>query len=375
MVRTCRVPSRRSVREVIMPKQILSDAFRTVWSARWRIGTTLLVFSLFVGVLANTVSAKTVYIVSDSEQTAPLDAYDETSHDLLVQAGIQADVSGETGVLGASSSQLIVNRSQVVTVKYNGAASSIMANTNETVSSILSRLGIDVSSRDIVSVDIGDTAESGMVISVTRKMIYYQQVSETLGYDTQRVADPSVPLGTETVTQSGTAGSKTCTYEIVYEDGEEISRQLVNEAVAVEPVDEIVTYGTRALKIGFSDPIKSVSAFAGGGGIITTSSGATIQFSDAITCTATAYTTEGKSWKTTSTGTTARYGAIAVDPTVIPYGTKMYIVSNDGRYIYGIAVAEDCGGSIKGKKIDLFFDTYDECITFGRRDCTVYILN
>jgi 3D (Asp-Asp-Asp) domain-containing protein len=53
----------------------------------------------------------------------------------------------------------------------------------------------------------------------------------------------------------------------------------------------------------------------------------------------------------------------------------MFIVSSDGSITYGIATAEDCGGAIKGSKIDLFFNTYEECIQFGRRSCTVYILS
>ena len=88
-----------------------------------------------------------------------------------------------------------------------------------------------------------------------------------------------------------------------------------------------------------------------------------------------AYTTERQSWKKTATGTIARVGAIAVDPKVIPYGTRMYIVSSDGTITYGVATAEDCGGSIKGNRVDLFFDTYSECINFGVRSCTVYILD
>ena len=65
---------------------------------------------------------------------------------------------------------------------------------------------------------------------------------------------------------------------------------------------------------------------------------------------------------------------VAVDPTRIPYGTRMFIVSDDGQYVYGIATAEDCGGGIKGDRIDLYYPTYEECMTFGRRSCTIYFL-
>jgi 3D (Asp-Asp-Asp) domain-containing protein len=76
----------------------------------------------------------------------------------------------------------------------------------------------------------------------------------------------------------------------------------------------------------------------------------------------------------TATGTTVRVGSVAVDPTVIPYGTRMFIICNDGSYVYGIAVAEDCGGDIKGDRMDLYMPTYEQCREFGRRRCTLYFL-
>ena len=76
----------------------------------------------------------------------------------------------------------------------------------------------------------------------------------------------------------------------------------------------------------------------------------------------------------TSTGTTVRSGTAAVDPRFIPYGTRMLIVSHDGERYYGIATAEDCGGAIKRDRMDLYFPTYQECIEFGRRRCTIYFL-
>ena len=106
-----------------------------------------------------------------------------------------------------------------------------------------------------------------------------------------------------------------------------------------------------------------------------TSAGECLYFSKVEVFNATAYT----SWYQGTTGTTfcgtpARVGAVAVDPSVIPYYTKMYIVSEDGVFEYGHASAEDCGGAIKGKIIDLFFNTLEECIQFGRRDILVYFL-
>ena len=77
----------------------------------------------------------------------------------------------------------------------------------------------------------------------------------------------------------------------------------------------------------------------------------------------------------TATGTTVHIGTVAVDPTVIPYGTRMFIVSNDGQYVYGLSTAEDCGGAIKGNRLDLYYPTLAEAFQFGIRNCTVYFLD
>jgi 3D (Asp-Asp-Asp) domain-containing protein len=70
----------------------------------------------------------------------------------------------------------------------------------------------------------------------------------------------------------------------------------------------------------------------------------------------------------TATGTWPKRGTLAVDPRVIPLGTRIYIPG------YGVGVAEDTGGAVKGNVIDLFFETRDEAIRWGRRNVTVYIL-
>ena len=76
---------------------------------------------------------------------------------------------------------------------------------------------------------------------------------------------------------------------------------------------------------------------------------------------------------TTATGTKPRPGTIAVDPKVIPYGSKIIIIYEDGTVEYGIA--EDCGGLIKGNIIDVFRQTYKEAVKHGIREATVIWYN
>lgn len=91
-------------------------------------------------------------------------------------------------------------------------------------------------------------------------------------------------------------------------------------------------------------------------------------------------TSTGKSYKsnasaysghsTTATGQKPKWGTIAVDPKVIPYGTKVYI-----PYFDKVFVANDCGGAIKGTKIDIFMNSSKECYKFGRRNIEIIVLN
>ena len=112
-----------------------------------------------------------------------------------------------------------------------------------------------------------------------------------------------------------------------------------------------------------------------GDGYIRLATGEVLTYTQTDTVQATGYThTDAGCDYTTATGTTVRRGTVAVDPRFIPYGTRMFIVSNDGEVVYGIAVAEDCGGAIKRDRMDLYFPTYEECIQFGRRRCTLYFL-
>ena len=124
--------------------------------------------------------------------------------------------------------------------------------------------------------------------------------------------------------------------------------------------------------VNTQDQLVSVQKNADGSGTLVFQSGATLPFSSAKSMTATAYTAgHGGADTVTATGTVVRMGTVAVDKRVIPLGTKMYIVTNDGL-VYGMAVAEDTG--VRGNTVDLYYDTYQQCINFGRRSCTVYIL-
>lgn len=201
---------------------------------------------------------------------------------------------------------------------------------------------------------------------------FYEQTTEAIPFETVRIASPDLPFGDERITQTGSEGRRICDYEVISFDGTEIDRVLLTEEI--EPAeDEIIEYGTSVDTVDPDDRIADVQKNEDGSGMLTFASGGTMKFSAIKDVTATAYTAgRGGAGYITASGTPARPGAVAVDRRVIPLGSKLYIVTDDGKYVYGMAVAEDTG--VIGNRVDLYYDDYDQCIIFGRRAATIYIL-
>lgn len=93
------------------------------------------------------------------------------------------------------------------------------------------------------------------------------------------------------------------------------------------------------------------------------------RYSRSIIMTATAYTADNGCGNTTYSGHSLRRGLVAVDPRVIPLGSRLYIQG------YGYAIADDVGGAIKGNRIDLAFESLGGAMQFGVRKVTVYIVD
>ncbi|OLA31326.1 MAG: hypothetical protein BHW33_03180 [Firmicutes bacterium CAG:137_57_8] len=280
----------------------------------------------------------------------------------------------------------------MVRVNHDGQALEV-ATYGSTVSGILEQLGISTEGDLRISQSLDSATYDGMVIDVVALTYETVEYVRSEPYQTIYCTDSTLAPGEEQVLTPGQEGSVHCTARITRENGTEVSRTVTQERVLYAPVNAVVARGIdrsskeqaatsqaegsgEAVRETEPEPASTTPATepAPSGNTFTTASGEVLTYSQKLSVEATAYSCEGYAG-TTATGTTARYGAIAVDPSVIPYGTRMYIVSDDGSYIYGYATAEDCGGAIQGYMIDLYFDTLAECYAFGRRTCTVYILD
>jgi 3D (Asp-Asp-Asp) domain-containing protein len=267
------------------------------------------------------------------------------------------------------NSSITIHRALDVCVNYRGEVMQI-SSSGETVSQLLTRLGLDVTPQDTLSHPLDAQVTDGMELTVTHTLIRQETYSTTVPHETTYCSDFSLPEGTEETVMEGRDGELLCTAQVTYINGQEASREILSDKQTIAPVTEIIARGSGVP----SEPETSQMPIIKDGYIIMPT-GEILTYYKTDNVTATGYThTDAGCDMITSTGTTVHYGTAAVDPRFIPYGTRMLIVSHDGERYYGIATAEDCGGAIKRDKMDLYFPTHQECIEFGRRRCTIYFL-
>ena len=335
-----------------------------------RVLALLLPVLLALVLIRQTAFAKT-YVITDGERVVTYTTFATDPAEVLNQAGLTLDENDTyTTQTGEGVEEITICRSQRVTVCYHGEET-VVTTFGETAGELLSRLNLEVGEYDVLSHTPDTLLDDGMALRVDSVIKRQESYTSTLPHETLLCNDASLPTGTREVLTEGVDGEMLLTADVLYVNGEETERAVLSETVTKAPVTEVVAVGTGEIPESADPDAMPVIA----GGYITLPTGEVLTYTGSAAIRATAYThTDAGCDMTTYTGTTVHKGTVAVDPRYIPYGTRMFIVSNDGEYVYGIAVAEDCGGDIKGDRMDLYFPTFDECIQFGRRVCTVYFL-
>ncbi len=249
-----------------------------------------------------------------------------------------------------------------------------------TVSDALDKAVITVDDDDIISKSLDTVLEKDLLIKITRVSFVQRVDTVEIPYKTTTKKDASMYTDQSKVEVKGVKGQQTITYNEKFIDGELTESTAVSTVVDKAPVDEVKIVGTKKRAAAVSGVTlangkKTISRLTPPASLELDANYVPVSYKKKIVGTASAYSGGGR----TATGKTVMPGYIAVNPRQIPYHTKMWIVSNDGRYIYGYASAEDTGGFTKwtGNRAtlcDLYFPTDAQTRAFGRRSVTIYIL-
>lgn len=337
--------------------------------SRLMVCTFFLTVAVMVILFSATCFGKSVVIDMDGEQEEVF-VYGKNVDDVLKKADIELKkedkISANRYDETYNGQVLHVDRAIPVEFEVNGTTTQFLT-TAATVGDFLDENGVVLGEFDLVTPSLDTTLTKDCCIVLAKAETEVVILSEDVPYESVSVENNRLEKGTERVKTEGENGVKEIYYHRIWRNGEVIHEVQVDEIVVKAPVNRVVEYGTYVPPIGYRGSIDRAS----------------LEGARMISMNASAYDLSYEScgkrpgdrgYGITASGMRAQRGVVAVDPKVIPLGTKLYIESADGSFVYGYAVAGDTGGAIKGNRIDLFMDSYSECMQFGRRKVNVYII-
>ncbi len=228
--------------------------------------------------------------------------------------------------------------------------------TSTTVANFLKEQGITLGELDRVEKSLEDVITPNDKVAVVRVEKVTDVVEESIDFAIEKKNDSSVLKGKEKVVTQGKKGTVERTYEVVKENGKIVMKTLQSEKVISKPTTQVVAVGTKVVTVTASRNNTS----AGGTG-------------KEFYVTATAYTPNCNGCSgITATGVNIKSNPnmklIAVDPNVIPLGSKVWVEG------YGYAIAADTGGAIKGNKIDILVSSKSAAKNWGRKKVRIKVL-
>ncbi|REK58897.1 MAG: hypothetical protein C6W55_02140 [Thermobacillus sp.] len=320
---------------------------------------------------------KQVSVVVDGEErivTTKQWVLEKLLDELDIEVGPNDEVSKPLNAAIRDGDRIVINQAVPVTVVADGKAVEVWP-TRHTVQAALSEAGIDLRDDDKVYPSPGAPLEPDMTIEVVRVDKHVVQTEEVVPYEVVKKDDPNLEKGKEKVIQPGKEGVIINLVEKTFENGVYVNSRLLTKTVSAEKQDQIVAVGTKK-----PEPKAAVLSAESETATKVTREGVTFKAKKVLkNVTLTAYsagfestgkTEDHPQYGITASGTKVQEGrTIAVDPDVIPLGWWVYIEG------IGFRRAEDKGSAVKGKKIDIYYDSETKAERFGKKKgYTVYVI-
>ncbi|MEG1243655.1 MAG: ubiquitin-like domain-containing protein, partial [Oscillospiraceae bacterium] len=265
--------------------------------------------------------------------------------------------------------EIIIKRAYLVEITADGQKKTVEF-VEGTVADVLKLAGITLGANDEVTPALDTQIAVGSAVSVNRVSYQTRVATEIIKYSTSTKKTVNLYAGQTGVEQNGVNGEKIVTYQDKIVNGVKSSSKAVSTQITKSPVNCVRLIGIKVKVLSTTSPISSLALPSR---YSLDKDGIPTSIIDTITGKAKSYTCNSPSYKGkggTASGVKAQSGYIAVNPKQIPYGTEMYIVSSDGKYVYGYCIAADTGGFATAgtATVDLYMDTLSECRQWGSRN-------
>ena len=267
---------------------------------------------------------------------------------------------------------LLKTFSVVITV--GDKSKTVTACENDTVESVLTAEGYTIDKYDMIEPAKESAVKEGTAIDYVNVDYVTGSYKQAIPYSVKTVYSNKLEKGEKRTTSAGKDGLEQVNYTQKMVNGKLVSTKVSGKVTLLAAKDAVQVVGIRAPAVTTSSAVSTISVLSPSTPIELDAKGNPVNYKKHVTVQATGYTYTGHRC---STGVSPKPGYIAVNPRVIPYGTKMYIKSSDGRFVYGYDIAGDTGGFIYSRptNVDLFFSSLAQANYFGRRNVEIYILN
>lgn len=255
--------------------------------------------------------------------------------------------------------QIKINRRVKIFILADGEEKEYIIPKNYTVKDALKYAKINLSENDIITSDLSEKVCEDMKITINR--IRFEEIinTEIIPKNTVVKSTDTLDEGTQEISSEGQDGKKEIKIKNTIKDNEIIDSEVLSTEIVQEPIDKVVLKGTRKKpSVSNSKETRQNKSYG-----------------TVLTGSATAYT--ASSGARTSTGAKPVQGiTVAVNPSLIPYGSKVRIESEDGSFSQTL-IAQDTGGALKSNKAlaDIYMDSKDACKKFGRKKITLSIIS
>ncbi|KIL34942.1 hypothetical protein SD71_16420 [Cohnella kolymensis] len=334
--------------------------------------------------LLHRAAAKNVTLVDDGMTSVELTS---TSNVLgfLEEQQIQVGPNDRISLLPTDplkeGSQIVIDRAKSITIKADGKQQAAYT-TEDSVGGVLKELRISLGGEDRISPSLDTPVTQGLNVAITRVRKEITETQHPIAFKVVKKQNEDLTAGKEKVVTTGKNGLVKFKTERVFENGKLVSQKLIEKTVAQPAIQQVVSVGTKkkpeVVTLAYKEPAGDAQVSADARTI--SLNGQSVKIKKMLTnVTLTAYSaglaSTGKTkghpeYGVTASGAIVKEGrTIAVDPDVIPLGWWVYIEG------IGFRRAEDTGSAIKGKKIDVFFESEKYANKFGRQSgFKVYVI-
>lgn len=352
-------------------------------SRKWQILLVTFVLASVFGLFALVHGMRTfrINLIVDGEEHVILSKAVSVT-ELLKTEGIE--VNADTFVSEALDTKLStdmkisVMHPKMYTIKLGNKELEVSCFSND-ISEVLALAGLELDEDDYTNPPVYSTLQPGETLQVFQVGKFEETVEGEIPFASTERINKSLNKGKQKEIQAGVNGKKKSVYEVTFVNGQLSDRRLISDEIVQKPVDRIVEKGGKTIVVASRSQdnhrrIKDVEGTGevGKDGLLSDGT----PYHKVLMMSSTAYDNspaQNGGYTRTAMGTPLRRGVIAVDPSIIPLGTRVYVENLDGYPDYGYAIAEDVGSAIKGNRIDVCMGS-GPTKPYGRRNVRVYIL-